>query len=97
MTNIELAQVFEDAVGHLKMNRSDSSCYAISAVSGYSVYEAFGAWEESPIVKMLKTRVFRGKEYSGSWIADRAPMRPLWLTFLAELAERGDLTMDGLV
>lgn len=98
MNSGELAQAFEDAIGHLwdgtsanSRGKPISSCDAICGVS-------------PPAGVLVRTKCLSYIEYIGVTAPDyicsttekRQLHRALRLTLLAEMAEQGDLTSEGL-
>lgn len=96
MSPLELAQEFESAIGRLwdgrgvkPVGKSEFSCLAIRHSDAYVM-----VFQQTLTFKEVMG--YYGKMFGVSGRPNRQLARALWLTLLAELAERGELTLRGL-
>ena len=91
MTNLELAQEFEGAIGRLHVDGHQDgmdyfTCHAVRDGRALNAIEKLEPGLRNRLHAFSELRFGKKRQYA----------RALRLTFLAELAERGDLTTEGL-
>lgn len=97
MTNIELAQAIEDSLAFLRTAPNENidswgrSSYTCDALNNTLPCTGYMLRSIGPEVILTPYNSFGDIPAKSRQLA-----RALWLTLLAELAERGDLTLDGL-
>lgn len=109
LTNLQVSQAIEDAIGHLNPDQVWLQCYSCDALGDsvnrllYSVGRT-NFTSTSRVVSAIVQEADENNQVSGSFTAfdefergqERQEARALWLTFLAEWFEDGTLSVDEI-